>query len=288
MMIDKRSIEKGIVELIRKAESTLPSDVEKALREAYVNERGLARLQLSTILRNIEVARQKGYPLCQDTGVQGFIVRVGECFPDIGMLKSCIVEGVRRATRIIPLRPNAVNPLTGEVSTDNTGWHTPSIMWDFIDGDDVIITSQPKGSGSENMSILRMLNPSVGLDGVKDIVIERVKEADGNPCPPIILGIGIGGGADLALRLGKIALVRRVGERNPDPIIADLELDLLKCVNDTGIGPMGLGGRTTALDVHVEIAHRHPASLPVGVVFQCWADRRASMIIHSNGEWEIV
>jgi fumarate hydratase subunit alpha len=288
-MINKKDIEDGIVELIRKAESTIPEDVEEALKKAYNNEDNkLARLQLSTILRNIQEAKHKGYPICQDTGMQCFIVSAGEGFPDIGALNSCIKKAVKRAAKIIPLRPNTVNPITGETNKDNTGWYTPHIIWDITEGDDVLITAQPKGSGSENMSMLLMLNPSLDLDSVKDLIVNRVKEADGNPCPPIILGVGIGGGADAALKLGKIALTRRVGERNKDPAIAGLELDILKQVNDTGIGPMGLGGRTTALDVHVEVAHRHPASLPVGVVFQCWADRRATMIIHSNGEWGIL
>lgn len=132
-----------------------------------------------------------------------------------------------------------------------------------------------------------MLSPSVGLEGVKRFVLDCVKAAGGRPCPPIVVGVGVGGSADLAMNLGKRALLRPVGERHPDALVSSLEMQLVEMVNKTGIGPMGLGGKTTALDVHVEVAHRHPASLPVGVVIQCWADRRASMTIHKDGSWEV-
>jgi fumarate hydratase subunit alpha len=132
-----------------------------------------------------------------------------------------------------------------------------------------------------------MLSPSVSLEGVKRFVLECVKKAGGRPCPPIIVGVGIGGSADLVMNLGKRALLRPVGKRHTEPLVATLERQLVEMVNETGIGPMGLGGKTTALDVHVEVAHRHPASLPVGVVIQCWADRRASMTIHKDGTWEV-
>jgi fumarate hydratase subunit alpha len=203
------------------------------------------------------------------------------------VLKGAIERAVVLATKEIPLRPNTVDPMTSTNHGDNLGHFLPHILWDFDEGDEVRITTLPKGSGSENMSALGMLSPSVGLEGVKRFVLDCVKKAGGRPCPPIVVGVGIGGSADLVMNLGKRALLRPVGKRHPDPLISTLETQLIEMVNKTGIGPMGLGGKTTALDVHVEVAHRHPASLPVGVVIQCWADRRASMTIHKDGSWEV-
>ena len=225
--------------------------------------------------------------MCQDTGIQTFFVEVGIDFPEISKLKKIIENGVKKATEEIPLRPNTMNPLTNANHKDNTGLHIPYITWELVEGDKVTITAFPKGGGSENMSKLGMLKPGVGIEGVKDFVVEEMVKAAGQPCPPTVVGVGIGGGADLSLKLGKKALLRPVGVRNKDKKIAKIEEELIKRINASGIGPMGLGGKTTVLDVHVEIAHRHPASLPVGMAVQCWADRRARMIIHSDGSWEV-
>ena len=225
--------------------------------------------------------------MCQDTGIQTFFVDVGIDFPYISRLKDIIIEGVKKATKEIPIRPNTVDPFTGVNHKDNTGFFVPYVTWDFTGGSDVLITSLPKGGGSENMSKLGMLKPGVGIEGVKDFVVEEMINAGGNPCPPTVVGVGIGGGADLSLKLGKKSLLRPVGVRNKDKTIAKLEEELIKRINSSGIGPMGLGGKTTVLDVHIERAHRHPASLPVGIAVQCWADRRAHMVIHSDGSWEV-
>jgi len=280
-------IEQGIIELIRKAETELPTDVIKALKNAYELEEGIAKTQIDAILKNIDLAKRTGRPMCQDTGIQTFFVTVGVGFPYINKLKGLITDAVKKATEEIPIRPNTVDPFTGENHKDNTGEYIPYITWDFTDGSDVLITALPKGGGSENMSKLGMLKPGVGIEGVKDFVVDEMIKAAGNPCPPTIVGVGIGGGADLALKLGKKALLRPVGSRHKDKNIALVEEELIKRINDSGIGPMGLGGKTTVLDVHIEKAHRHPASLPVGIAVQCWADRRASMIIHSDGSWEV-
>jgi fumarate hydratase subunit alpha len=194
---------------------------------------------------------------------------------------------VIKGTKEIPLRPNTVDPFTNENHKDNTGEQIPYITWDFSEGSNVYITALPKGGGSENMSKLGMLKPGVGIEGVKDFVVEEMKKAAGNPCPPTVVGVGIGGGADLCLKLGKKALLRPVGERHKNITIATIEEELINRINDSGIGPMGLGGKTTVLDVHIEKAHRHPASLPVGIAVQCWADRRANMVIHNDGRWEV-
>jgi len=281
------TIEQGIIRIIQKAETELPADVVKALEHAVALEEGVAKTQLEAILNNIELAKTSKRPMCQDTGIQTFFVDIGVEFPYVYELKQHIINAVQKATADIPLRPNTVDPFTGENHKDNTGNHVPYITWDIIDGSDAYITAFPKGGGSENMSKLGMLKPGVGLEGVKEFVVQEMIAAGGQPCPPTVVGVGIGGGADLSLKLGKKALLRPVGDRNPNKKIAAMEREILKRINDSGIGPMGLGGKTTALDVHIEVAHRHPASLPVGIAVQCWADRRATLVIHDNGSWEV-
>lgn len=285
--MDYDDIKKGMVQLMKKAETELPSDVITALKKAYELEEGLAKTQIKAILKNIELAKKSQRPMCQDTGIQTFFVKVGVDFPYISKLKDLITDAVKEATTEIPLRPNTVDPFTGENHKDNTGEHIPYITWDFTGGSDVWVTAFPKGGGSENMSKLGMLKPGVGIEGVKDFVVEEMIKAGGNPCPPTVVGVGIGGGADLSLKLGKMSLLRPVGIRHKNKTIAAIEEELIKRINASGIGPMGLGGKTTVLDVHIEVAHRHPASLPVGIAVQCWADRRANMVIHSNGNWEV-
>ena len=277
----------GIVQMIRKAETELPVDVVKALEGAYRIETGLAKTQIEAILKNIDLAKTSQRPMCQDTGIQTFFVQAGLHSPFVGELERDIVEAVKRATKEVPLRPNTVDPFTGVNHKDNTGKGIPYITWEITRGSDIVITALPKGGGSENMSKLGMLKPGVGIKGVKDFVVEEMIKAGGNPCPPTVVGVGIGGGADLSLKLGKKALLRPVGVRHPDKTIALVEQELIKRINESGIGPMGLGGKTTVLDVHVEVAHRHPASLPVGMAVQCWADRRAQLSINEKGQWRV-
>jgi fumarate hydratase subunit alpha len=286
--MNDKGIENGIIQLIRKAETELPLDVINSLKQALQQEEGTAKLQIQTILDNVDLAKKTSRPMCQDTGIQTFFVSVGVQFPNINMIKKWITKAVQKATNEIPLRPNTVDIITGENHGDNTGDYIPYITLDFVEGDQVHITALPKGGGSENMSKLGMLKPGVGINGVKDFIVDEMIKAAGNPCPPTVVGVGIGGGADLALKLGKKALLRPVGEHHKDKNIANIEIELIERINKSGIGPMGLGGKTTVLDVHLEIAHRHPASLPVGIAVQCWADRRAHMIIHSNGTWEMM
>jgi len=287
--MDYEDIKKGIVQLMKKAETELPNDVINALKKAYEIEEGVAKTQIEAILKNIDLAKKSGRPMCQDTGIQTFFVEVGVNFPDIDKLEGLIKDAVKKATKEIPLRPNTVDPFTGENHKDNTGDNIPYITWDwdFAEGSNVLITALPKGGGSENMSKLGMLKPGVGIEGVKDFVVTEMIKAGGNPCPPTIVGVGIGGGADLAMKLGKKSLLRSVDDRHKDKTIAAIEEELIKRINDSGIGPMGLGGKTTVLDVHIEKAHRHPASLPVGIAVQCWANRRSRMVIHSDGSWEV-
>ena len=285
--MDEEYIIQGLVDLIFKAETELPIDVLTALKQAEKREVGIAKIQLQTMIKNAKVAKETKRPICQDTGVQTFFITVGEDFQYVGKIKSLIKKAVKQATETIPLRPNTFDVFTKKNHKDNIGAYIPAITWDFTEGSDVSITAVPKGGGSENMSSLVMLKPGLGLQGVKDFVVQTMIQAGGNPCPPTVVGLGIGGGADLAMKLGKFALLRPVGKRHLDETIAQLEKDLIEHINQSGIGPMGLGGKTTVLDVHVEHAPRHPASLPVGLVVQCWADRRATMVIHNNGEYEV-
>ena len=191
-------------------------------------------------------------------------------------------EGIEKATKEIPIRPNIVDPITRENTNINVGDYIPPIDIELIDEDYLEITILPKGFGSENNNAMKMALPAEGIEGIKDFVVESVLKAKGKPCPPTVIGVGIGGTSDLCLKLGKKALLGEVGKRNPDPEIAKLELEILEEINKSGIGPMGLGGKTTTLDVKILKAHTHTAGLPVGVCVQCWADRHATTKIYDK------
>jgi fumarate hydratase subunit alpha len=273
-------VEDVTVNLLRIAATTLPDDVLGALRDAEREETSeIARTQLRTILENVAAADRLSLPMCQDTGMPIFFVS-GKCLPN---LEEGIRRGVNRATSEVPLRPNAVHPLTRHNPGDNIGKHVPIIHYEYSDEDFTQLTVMPKGAGSENMSVLAMLMPSQGMKEIKRLVIDTVVRAGGKPCPPTIVGIGIGGSADQAMILAKKALLRPLHISNRDQQLAKMENDLKQALNLTGIGPMGLGGRTTVLGVRVEEAYTHTASLPVAICLQCWAARRASARIAKDG-----
>jgi len=278
---------KELGEAIGKAATILPPDVVRALEATRDREAGTARVQLEAILENVRIARDGRVPICQDTGTISFFVRLGTKFPHVASLVQVLPEATRAATKAVPLRPNTVHPFTGKNPGDNTGRYIPAITWEMVEGDGAEIHVLPKGGGSENCSALKMLLPGVGLKGVKEAVVEHIVNCGGLPCPPTILGVGIGGGADLALKLGKVALLRTLGQRHPEPEVAALEAELEELINASGVGPMGLGGKTTVLAVHAEYAHRHPASLPLGIAVQCWAHRRATVRVRSDGTVEL-
>jgi len=202
------------------------------------------------------------------------------CLPN---LEEGIRRGLNRATSEVPLRSNAVHPITRQNPGNNIGKHVPIIHYEHSDCDFTQLTVMPKGAGSENMSALAMLTPSQGMKGIKRLVLDTVVKAGGRPCPPTIVGVGIGGSADQAMVLAKQALLRPLNIKNQDPQLAALESELKQALNLTGIGPMGLGGKTTVLGVRVEEAFTHTASLPVAVCLQCWAARRASARIAKDG-----
>lgn len=274
-MINQNTIENTIFSLFKEAVIKLPDDVKNALQDAYKHEDDkIARLNLKAILDNIEAAQEMGVPMCQDTGLPIVFVKLGPI--KIENLYEGIRKGVKKATKEVPLRPNVVNPLTRKNTGTNTGDIIPQIDIELIEEEKVEFTVFPKGIGSENNNALKMALPGEGIEGIKKFVLDTVIAAGGKPCPPIIVGVGIGGSSDLAMKIAKKALLGKVGKRNPDKQIAKLEKDILGEINKTGIGPMGLGGKTTALDVKIITADTHTAGLPIGVCIQCWAGRHAT------------
>ncbi len=271
-MVSREEVIEVVVDLLRKAHTELPEDVVNALKNAYEREEGIARSIIKAILDNISASKNLGVPMCQDTGIPVVFVEIGREVDLNFDLKEAIREGVKKATKEVPLRPNAVHPLTRKNPGTNVGSHIPQINIDLVEGDAIKLTIMPKGAGSENVSSLKMLLPSQ-VDQIERFIIETVKNAKGKPCPPIIVGVGIGSTFDGCAKLAKKALLRRIDE------MSKFELELLEKINRLGIGPSGLGGRTTALAVLVEMGYCHTASLPVAVNIQCWANRRASAVL---------
>lgn len=277
-MITQRQVEETVCQIYREAVINLPEDVKNALKDAYEGEEDkTARLNLETVLENIETASKNSIPMCQDTGLPIIFVKLGHV--EVENLYDGIRRGVARATREVPLRPNVVDPLTRENTGNNLGKDIPQINVELVDEDFLELTVFPKGFGSENNNALKMGLPGEGVEGVKKFVLETVLKAGGKPCPPTVVGVGIGGSSDMVMKLAKKALLRPVGERNPDERLAELEEELLELINNTGIGPMGLGGKTTSLDVKIELADTHTAGLPMGVCIQCWAARHATAVL---------
>ena len=255
--------------------------MKKSLKDALEREEhDLAKLNIEAILKNIALAEEKGIPMCQDTGLPVVFVKLGNV--EVENLRQGIEEGIEKATKEVPIRPNIVDPLSRKNTNINVGECIPPIDIELIDEDYLEITILPKGFGSENNNALKMALPAEGIEGIKEFVVESVLKAKGKPCPPTVVGVGIGGTSDLCLKLGKKALLGKVGERNPDPEIAKLEEEIMEEINASGIGPMGLGGKTTTLDVKILKSHTHTAGLPIGVCIQCWADRHATGRIYDN------
>jgi fumarate hydratase subunit alpha len=234
---------------------------------------------LDKILKNIEIAASENIPLCQDTGTAVVFLDIGQDVQIVGgNLEECVNDGVRCAYEEGYLRKSMVSrPFSARVNTKD---NTPAVIHtEIVPGDRIRISVMPKGGGSENCSRLTVLPPARGREGIIDFVVNLVDESGSNPCPPIIVGLGIGGTTDKAMTLAKKALLRRVGAPNPDPEVAELEREILKRINNLGIGAMGYGGRITALAVHAEVFPAHIASLPVAVNIQCWCARRKETTI---------
>lgn len=270
----KRVIE-AIKELVLRTSFEIEPSVEGLLKRALRSEVSPAgKIALGIILENIRIAREKKIPICQDTGLAVFFVELGrEALLDFS-LEEALNYGLREATAEGYLRNSVAEPLTRE----NTGDNTPAVIHlHLVDGKRVRIQLLIKGAGSENKSQVRMLNPGEGIEGIKKFVLETVERAGGQACPPIFLGIGIGGDLELCALLAKRALLREPGRPSKEPILAQLERELFKEVNALGIGPSGLGGRISCLSVAVEKSTCHIASLPVAVNVQCWAHRRGEI-----------
>ncbi len=277
--ISCKTIRDRVEELFLEAASDLGDDVIRCLRRAAAAEKsGLGKYALERILENARVARRERLPICQDTGMAVLFLEIGQ---DVhvtgGNLREAVQEGVRRAYRKGHLRKSICDPL----SRVNTGDNTPAVIHtEVVPGNRLRIIAMPKGGGSENMSSVTMLLPAASVEGIRKLIVDRVREAGPNPCPPTIVGVGIGGSMEQAALLAKKALLRPLGEKNRgDRRLAKLEADTLKEINKLGIGPQGYGGFTTSLAVHVEMMPCHIASLPVAVNIQCHAARHKECVI---------
>ena len=272
--IKARDIAETVAQLCQRANFELDEDVLAALKQAQQTEESpLGKEVLHQIIENAQIAERKNLPLCQDCGTAVVFLEIGqEAHIVDGDLYTAVAEGVRQGYTQGYLRKSVVSqPFSARKNTkDNT---PPVVHTEIVPGDRIKVICLPKGSGSENMSKLAMLKPSDGRQGIVDLVVRTVDEAGANPCPPLVVGLGVGATAEGAMLLAKKALLRQVGKPNPDPEVAELEQELLSRINDLGIGPMGLGGSTTALAVHAEVRPTHIASLPVAVNLQCHSAR---------------
>jgi fumarate hydratase subunit alpha len=280
-------IMKTCYELLSRAAIRLPRDVKAALTQAYEKEsKKTGKTQLRAILDNVDLAEKLNTSICQDTGIPLFFVRWGLRSGLCIDIRGPIMAATQKATIDVPLRPNVINPLTNENPGTNVGWGVPYIYW-FLDpeSDYLEITAVPKGFGCEAKSTLVFITTSESMpEAVTRCVIDNTLDAMGEPCPPTIVGLGIGGTGDIAMHMAKIAILRSpVGSPNPDPYVAKLERRVLAALNRTGLGPMAMGGDTTALAVHAEICGTHTAVVPVGIAYQCWAARQSTARIYPDG-----
>ena len=287
--LDYELIRDAAKELYIRALKILPDDVKSALSRAYEAEtQPGAKKILATMLENVKVAESRDLLVCQDTGVPIYKVLIGSGVQVNGIkIEEAIREGCRRATLEHPFRSSICDPMTRKTTPDNTGVRIPVVDFSFVPNVEYLeIRMMPKGSGSENMTWMKMLLPSDGLRGIKKFVLECILDAGGQGCPPTIVGVGIGGTAETCVKLAKEAIFRPVGSPNLDPTIAVLERELLDAINRSGIGFMGLGGDMTALAVHVEAAYTHITLNPVAVNSQCWRGERSSAKIYRDGTVE--
>jgi len=277
--ISAPQITQAVTELCIRADYYLPPDIEQAIEEAIqIEESPVGREVLRQLIENARIARTDDLPICQDTGLVVVFADVGQdLHVTDGDLGEAIQEGVRRGYEQGYLRKSVV---AHPIERLNTGDNTPAVIhFDIVPGDRLRLLIAPKGAGSENMSAVKMLKPSEGAEGVKRFVVETVAAAGPNPCPPIIVGVGLGGTMEKAAIIAKKALLRKIGQGSVKPIDAALEAELLDLINRTGIGPSGLGGRITALAVHVDSYPCHIAGLPVAVNIQCHAARHAEVTL---------
>lgn len=282
-------VKEAAKKIVRMASISPAVDVVDALKNSInVEVHEPSKVQLKAILDNINLASTEGAAVCQDTGVPTFFVRLGDGFPIRSRLYEILTEAVREATREIPLRSNSVDPLTDRNSGDNTGLGIPVIDVELFNGDYLEMIYTPKGGGTELPSRAFVVPPGDAWERLPKLVLDAVVDAGPMPCPPVIVGVGIGPSVDVAAKLAKkAAVLRPVGSRNQNPEVAKLEEALLRAINKLGIGPHGTGGVVTALDVHIEYSYRHPATFAIGIVFSCWATRRARAVVWPDGRYEV-
>lgn len=276
--IETREISEAVAHLCQDANFNLGDDIINAYNAALtIEESDVGKEVLRQIIVNADIARAEQVPSCQDTGVAVFFLEIGQDLHVIGGdLRSAIEQGVERGYREGFLRKSMCDPFTRK----NTSTNLPAIIHvEIVPGDRLKIAIAPKGGGSENMSTVIMMKPSDGREGIIGQVVEWVRKAGSNPCPPVIIGVGIGGNFETCAILAKKAILRPVGQRHTCNDLAELEAEILNRVNNLGIGPMGLGGRCTAFDVHIEYMPCHIASLPVGINVQCHASRHKEIVL---------
>jgi fumarate hydratase subunit alpha len=289
MTMLRKIVEDTAVELLRIAATELPVEYVEELDKFMGSMEGeVGKAQLKNILEDADMARSGSRPMCQDTGIIAFKLEVGDKFPLRSELNEILVEATKKATEQVPLRPNAVDMFKGNTG-NNVGLngHVPIIYWKLVKGSELNMVALPKGGGSTNIAAHRMLKPGLGIKGVKQFVVEALAKAGSLGCPPYFVGVGVGGGEDLCMKLAKDALLKPFKVRSSDPKVAAIEEELLGKLNELKIGAMGLGEGPSVLDVHFEFAARHPASLPVGVVISCWALRHAKATISADGSVSI-
>jgi fumarate hydratase subunit alpha len=277
-IIKSSEITKVVRDMCIKANIYLGEDVVESLKENKEKENSeLGKNILNILIKNCEIAKEKQMPICQDTGMAVFFVSIGQDVHVEGKnISDAINEGVKQGYEDGFLRKSVVTPIDRKNTQDNT----PAIIhYDIVEGDKITIEFAPKGFGSENMSKMKMLKPSDGIKGIQKFIIETVKEAGPNPCPPIVVGVGIGGTIEKCAQIAKKSLLRDIGQHNKDENIKNLEIQILKEINNLGIGPQGLGGNTTALAVNIETFPTHIAGLPVVVNINCHAARHKKAII---------
>ena len=288
MSIPSSLIRQTALDLTKNAVISLPSDVKEAIARARaVEEGGTARAQLQAILDNVALAEARQVSMCQDMGVPSFFVTLGLASRLEGDPVKALEEAVAEATSLVPLRQNVINPLTKRNSGNNTGWGVPIVHWEVLpEAEYVEITAVPKGFGSEMRATQVWVLTSEDIDrAAVRAVLDVVEDSMGEPCPPVIIGVGIGGTSDASMGAAKRALLRDpLGSHHADPLVRSLEDEILGAVNATGLGPMGFGGITYALAANVEVLGAHTAVVPVSVLFQCWAARRSTARIYNNGE----
>ncbi|MGN0979813.1 MAG: fumarate hydratase [Candidatus Avoscillospira sp.] len=277
--IDVSRLTEVIARLCMEANEHLPQDVQAAIRQCRACEDWeIAQGVLDNIIENFEIADREEVPICQDTGMACVFLEIGQDVHFVGGdLREAVDEGVRRGYDKGYLRKSVVRD---PVRRGNTGDNTPAMLYtEIVPGDRVTVTVGPKGFGSENMSAIRMFKPSAGLQGIKDFILETVENAGPNPCPPMVIGVGIGGTFDKAALLAKKALMRPLGSHHPDAFYAELEDEMLEKVNQLGIGPQGFGGKTTAIGLNIETLPTHIAGMPCAININCHVTRHKTEVL---------